>query len=132
MPGSAVESFVGKFVSTLTLANTGQGLILLDPVNTNRFRLPLFRVPTEEIVFLFAILRTAAPPEDTVVTRMLSDNRRLFEQNRDLGGYRYSVDAIPFSQNDWRQHFHPVWDKLVSAQRRYDPNNLLTPGQGIF
>jgi cytokinin dehydrogenase len=132
LPGSAVESFVGKFVSTLTLANTGQGPILLYPVNTNRFRLPLFRVPTEEIVFLFAILRTASPPEDAVVTRMLSDNRRLFEQNRDLGGYRYSVDAIPFSQKDWQQHFRPVWGKLVSAKRRYDPNNLLTPGQGIF
>lgn len=132
VPGSAVESFVGKVVSTLTLANTGQGPILLYPVNTNRFGLPLFRVPTEKIVFLFAILRTAAPPEDAVVTRMLSDNRRLFEQNRDLGGYRYSVDAIPFSQKDWQQHFRPVWGKLVSAKRRYDPNNLLTPGQGIF
>ena len=132
LPGSAVESFVGKFVSTLTQADTGQGPILLYPVNTNRFRLPLFRVPKEEIVFLFAILRTASPPEDAVVTRMLSDNRRLFEQNRDLGGYRYSVDAIPFSQKDWQQHFRPVWGKLVSAKRRYDPNNLLTPGQGIF
>ena len=132
VPDSAVESFVGKVVSTLTLTDTGQGPILLYPVNTNRFRLPLFRVPTEEIVFLFAILRTAAPPEDAVVTRMLSDNRRLFEQNRDLGGYRYPVDAIPFSKKDWQQHFRPVWGKLVSAKRRYDPNNLLTPGQGIF
>ena len=132
VPGSAVESFVGKVVSTLTLADTGQGPVLLYPVKTSRFRLPLFRVPTEEIVFLFAILRTAAPPEAAVVTRMLSDNRRLFEQNRNLGGYRYPVDAIPFSQNDWRQHFRPVWGKLVNAKRRYDPNNVLTPGQGIF
>jgi FAD/FMN-containing dehydrogenase len=132
VPSSAVESFVDEVVSTLTAADTGQGPILLYPVKTNRFRLPLFRVPREEIVFLFAILRTAAPPEDAVVTRMLSDNRRLFEQNRDLGGYRYSVDAIPFSQNDWQQHFRPVWGKLVSAKRRYDPDNLLTPGQGIF
>jgi hypothetical protein len=105
VPSSAVESFVGKVVSTLTLADTGQGPVLLYPVKTSRFRLPLFRVPREEIVFLFAILRTAAPPEAAVVTRMLSDNRRLFEQNRDLGGYRYPVDAIPFSQNDWQQHF---------------------------
>ncbi|KOP25858.1 hypothetical protein AMR41_14235 [Hapalosiphon sp. MRB220] len=96
------------------------------------FHLPLFRVPTEEIVFLFSILRTAASPEDAVVTRMVSDNRKLFEQNRDLGGYKYSVDAIPFSQDDWQQHFRPFWGKLVSAKRRYDPDNLLTPGQGIF
>jgi len=132
VPSSAVESFVGKVVSTLTLADTGQGPVLLYPVKTNRFRLPLFRVPREEIVFLFAILRTAAPPEDAVVTRMLSDNRRLFEQNRDEGVYRYPVDAIPFSQNDWQHHFGSVWGKLVSAKRRYDPDNLLTPGQGIF
>jgi len=132
VPSSAVESFVGKVVSTLTLADTGQGPVLLYPVKTNRFSLPLFRVPREEIVFLFAILRTAAPPEDAVVTRMLSDNRRLFEQNRDEGVYRYPVDAIPFSQNDWQHHFGSVWGKLVSAKRRYDPDNLLTPGQGIF
>lgn len=92
----------------------------------------MFRVPTEEIVFLFSILRTAVPPEDAVVTRMLSDNRRLFEKNRDEGGYRYSVNSVPFSPMDWRQHFGPVWGKLVSAKRRYDPDNLLTPGQGIF
>ncbi|BCL39696.1 FAD-binding protein [Nostoc sp. MS1] len=129
---SAVNSFVGEVAANLTLADTGQGPILLYPVKTNRFHLPLFRVPTEEIVFLFSILRTAAPPEDAVVTRMLSDNRKLFEQNRDLGGYKYPVDVIPFSKKDWQQHFGRVWGNLVSAKRRYDPDNLLTPGQGIF
>ncbi|MFN6563910.1 MAG: FAD-binding protein [Nostoc sp. ChiSLP01] len=132
VPGSAVNSFVSKVAANLTLADTGQGPILLYPVKTNRFHLPLFRVPREEIVFLFSILRTAAPPEDAVVTRMLSDNRKLFEQNRDLGGYKYSVDAIPFDKKDWQQHFGRVWGNLVSAKRRYDPDNLLTPGQGIF
>lgn len=132
VPGSSVESFVDEVVSTLTQADTGQSPVLLYPVKTNRFQLPLFRVPREEIVFLFCILRTAVPPEDAVIKRMLADNRKLFEQNRNIGGYRYSVDAIPFSQKDWQQHFHPVWGKLVSAKRRYDPNNLLAPGQGIF
>ncbi|MCC5670535.1 FAD-binding protein [Nostoc sp. CHAB 5784] len=132
VPGSAVNSFVGEVAANLTLADTGLGPILLYPVKTNRFNLPLFRVPTEEIVFLFSILRTAVPPEDAVVTRMLSDNRKLFEQNRDLGGYKYSVDAIPFSPHDWQQHYRPVWGNFVSAKRRYDPDNLLTPGQGIF
>lgn len=132
VPGSTVENFVAEVVSTLTQADTGQGPVLLYPVKTNRFQLPLFRVPREEIVFLFSILRTAAPPSDAVVKRMLADNRRLFEQNRDSGGYKYSVDGISFSQKDWQQHFHPVWGKLVRAKRRYDPNNLLAPGQGIF
>jgi cytokinin dehydrogenase len=132
VPGSVVESFVGEVVSTLTQTDTGQGPVLLYPIKTNRLQLPLFRVPREEIVFIFSILRTATPPEDAVVQRMLADNRRLFEQNRDNGGYKYSVDALSFSQKDWQQHFRPVWGKLVSAKRRYDPNNLLAPGQGIF
>ncbi|WP_243147530.1 BBE domain-containing protein [Scytonema sp. UIC 10036] len=63
---------------------------------------------------------------------MLDDNRRLFERNRDLNGTRYPVDAIKFSQEDWQQHFGSVWSRLVNAKQRYDPDNVLTPGQGIF
>ena len=132
VPSSVVESFISDVVSDLTLEDTGQGAVLLYPVKTDLFTQPLFRVPKEEVVFLFAILRTAVPPEDTVVKRMLADNRRLFEQNRNLGGYSYPINAISFTKKDWKQHFRPFWGKLVSAKRRYDPDNVLTPGQGIF
>ncbi|MBN3907271.1 MAG: hypothetical protein HWQ35_12110 [Nostoc sp. NMS1] len=101
-------------------------------MKTKRFGLPNFRVPNQKVVFLFAILRTAVPPDDSAITKMLNDNRRLFEQNRDLGGYQYPVNALSFSPHDWQQHFRPVWGNLVSAKRRYDPDNLLTPSQGIF
>lgn len=132
VPDSKVESFVGDVVSDLTVSDTGQGAVLLYPVKTKRFQLPLFRVPQEEIVFLFAILRTAVPPEDAVVERMVADNRRLFEENRNLGGDFYPIDAIPLTQKDWKQHFRPYWGKLVSAKRRYDSRNVLTPTPGIF
>lgn len=132
VPNSAVETLVGEVAATLTLADTGQGPILLYPVKTKCFQLPLFRVPKGEIVFLFALLRTADPPNSSTVTKMLNDNRKLFEKNRDLGGYQYPVNAIPFSSQDWKQHFRPFWRYLVSAKRRYDPDNVLTPGQKIF
>lgn len=123
---------MSEVVSTLTLADTGNSPILLYPVKTNRFTLPLFRVPNEQIVFLFAILRTAPPDDETTIARMLDNNRRLFERNRDLNGTRYPVDAIAFSQEDWQQQFGSVWSKLVNAKRRYDPDRVLTPGHGIF
>ena len=63
---------------------------------------------------------------------MVQANRRLFEEVRDLGGYRYPVGAVPVSHNDWMQHFGPVWSTLAEARQRYDPANVLTPGQGIF
>lgn len=131
VPETAVDRFVGEIVSDLTLADTGQGPVLLYPIATQRLRLPLFRVPDEEVVFLFSILPTA-PPDASAIAKMLANNRTFFERNRDNGGYRYAINAVPFSQADWKQHFDPVWGKLVSAKRRYDPDNLLTPGQGIF
>lgn len=132
VPSSAVETLVGKVAATLTVADTGQGPILLYPVKTKRFQRPLFRVPKERIVFLFAILRTAVPPDSSTIAKMVDDNRNLFLANRDLGGYQYPVSAIPFSHHDWQQHFRPFWGYFVSAKRHYDPDNLLTPGQGIF
>jgi cytokinin dehydrogenase len=132
VPGTAVEKYVSNLVSTLTVADTGNSPILLYPVKTDRFKLPLFRIPNDAVVFLFAILRTAPLDDEATVRKMLDDNRRFFEENRDIGGTRYPVDAIKFSSEDWKQQFRQVWGKLVSAKRRYDPNNLLTPGQGIF
>lgn len=130
VPGSQVNAYVGGIVQNLTLNDTGQGPVLLYPVNTSRFTRPLFRVPNEPVVFLFDILRTA--PSKPVAEAMVQANRQLFEQNRALGGTRYAIGAIPFSQADWRQQFGPVWPLLVLAKRRYDPDNILAPGQGIF
>ncbi|BDA69801.1 dehydrogenase containing FAD binding domain [Calothrix sp. PCC 7716] len=132
VPGTFVEQYISDVVSTLTLADTGNSPVLLYPVKTNRFTLPLFRVPNEPIVFLFCILRTAPQNDDTTSARMLDDNRKLYERNRDLSGTRYPVDAIVFSQEDWKKHFGSVWGKLVNAKRHYDPDRVLTPGQGIF
>lgn len=132
IPGTFVEQYISEVVSTLTLADTGNSPVLLYPVKTNRFTQPLFRVPNEPIVFLLAILRTAPPNDDTTSARMLDDNRRLYERNCDLNGTRYPIDAIVFQEKDWLLHFGSVWGKLVNAKRRYDPDRVLTPGQGIF
>jgi FAD/FMN-containing dehydrogenase len=77
------------------------------------------------------MLRTAVPPLRSVVDAMLTSNRALYEQARDLGGKQYPVGAIPFRRSDWRDHFGDEWHRLVAAKRRYDPNGILTPGQGI-
>lgn len=131
VPGSQVNSYVGEVLASLTLADTGQGPILLYPFRTNRIDAPLFRVPKEPVAFLFSILRTA-PPDPAAVQRMVDSNRALYERNRDLGGTRYAIGAVPFTPQDWRRHFGKSWRDLLAAKRRYDPDNLLAPGQGIF
>ena len=131
VPGSAADRYIGGILSTLTPADLGPDFpILLYPLRTDRFTRPLFRVPDEPVAFLFDILRTA--PDDDVATRMIARNRILFERVRDLGGKHYTISAIPLSEKDWKEHFQPFWGRIRSAKSRYDPDNVLTPGPGIF
>jgi cytokinin dehydrogenase len=63
---------------------------------------------------------------------MVAANRTLFEQARDLGGTHYPIGSIPLSQGDWIQHFGADWRLFLRQKARYDPRQVLTPGQGIF
>ncbi len=131
VPGRAVVQHVSEVLADLTLADTGQGPILLYPIKTNQIDLQFFSLPQEPVAFLFSILRTATP-DPAVVQQMIADNRSIYERNRDLGGTRYAIGAVPFTQQDWQRHFGAAWPAMVAAKQRYDPGNVLTPGQGIF
>ena len=131
VPDSVAEAYAGRVLANLTQTDTGGGPILLYPTRTAPFTRPLLRLPVGELAWQFDILRTSLPAALTA-DLMVQANRRLFEEVRDLGGYRYPVGAVPVSHNDWMQHFGPVWSTLAEARQRYDPANVLTPGQGIF
>jgi cytokinin dehydrogenase len=98
---------------------------------TNRIRRPLTRVPSEDLAVRFQLLRRP-PASFTDVGALVAMNRTLYERARDIGGTRLTTTALPFSQADWRQYYGPVWESLRTAKQRFDPNNVLTPGQGIF
>ena len=131
VPDSKIDSYAGDVLATLTPADLGPDMpILLFPLKAERFTRPLLRVPDEEVFFLFDILRTA--PDPAVAGAMVASNRELFERGRDLGSKHYTISAIPLSRGDWRRHFQPVWGELESAKQTFDPDNVLTPGPGIF
>ena len=132
LPGSRTDEFAAELIAELTPEDLGEsGLALLYPVNRDRLRTPLFRVPDEPVVFLCALLRFI-PPDSETVERMIKRNRDLFERARSMGGTAYPVGSIPFSRADWRTHFGTAWPEFSAARKRYDPANLLAPGQGIF
>ena len=135
LPGSVTDEFVSGVMARLTEADIGaSGVILLYPLRRRVLDMPLLRVPDEPVVFLFSVLRTAAPDLGGALSAdvMLSDNRAMFERARQFGGYHYPIGSIPMTPSDWRQHFGPKWQFLAAARRRYDPHGILTPGQGIF
>ncbi|WP_429415479.1 hypothetical protein [Nocardia sp. GAS34] len=82
-------------------------------------------------VVLFTLLRTASPgaesPQD-----MVEANRSLYLRARAVGGYQYPVGSIPTTREEWRTHYGLAWDAFEAAHERYDPDGILTPGQGVF
>jgi cytokinin dehydrogenase len=57
----------------------------------------------------------------------------LYAQAVTVGGVRYIIGAIPdFSPRDWWRHFGDTWDFLSRSKQRFDPDHVLTPGQGVF
>ena len=135
LPSSATDAFVSGVMAGLTEAEIGaSGVILLYPLSRSVLRTPLLRVPDEPVIFLFSVLRTAAPDLGGAlpVDVLLSHNHALFDQARALGGFEYPIGSIPMTPADWQQHFGPVFPFLAAARQRYDPGGILTPGQGIF
>jgi len=91
---------------------------------------PLARVPNEDLVVRFQLSRR--PPASADVASLVAMNRSLYERAREMGGTRLTTTAIPFSQADWSQHYGSVWESFRAAKKRFDPNNVLTPAQGMF
>ena len=78
-----------------------------------------------------SLLRTAS--DAASLQAMLASNRALYDQARAMGGTRYAIGAIPdFTPADWQAHFGPAWTAFAQAKQRFDPDNLFSPGQGIF
>jgi cytokinin dehydrogenase len=51
---------------------------------------------------------------------------------RSLGGTRYPIGTLDFTQGDWRRHYGDVWCEFKQAKTEFDPRGILTPGPGIF
>jgi cytokinin dehydrogenase len=132
VPGSKAVAFMGDLAARLTPDDLGFGIALFYPIKPRRVSARLFRLPEEPIAFYLGLLRF--PPGDpAVIMAMLDDNRRLYDEVVGYGGTRYVIGAIPdFTPQDWQRHFGPMWSFLTSAKQHYDPDNVLTPGWGMF
>lgn len=132
IPGDKAEAFVREVLAETTAEDLGQGPVLLYPFFNERADAPFVRLPSTPKVFILALLRTAVPPTPETAAALVAKNRAIFERLTAIGGKRYPIDSVPMNRADWREHFGPVWDEFVYAKQRFDPDNVLTPGQHIF
>ena len=43
-----------------------------------------------------------------------------------------AIDSVAMNRRDWELHFGAIWPLFDGAKSYFDPDNILTPGQGIF
>ncbi|MEP6894319.1 MAG: FAD-binding protein [Chloroflexota bacterium] len=130
-PDSAIDEFGTEVLGQLTPAEIGEDApVELFPLKTERCHRPLFRLPDHPLAFGFGCPSTA--PDAETAVQMLDRNKRFYERARALGCTLYPIGAMPFTAQDWQEHYHPFWEQFSNAKQRYDSGNVLAPGPGIF
>ena len=127
----SVEAYMRWALTVLTPADLGFGLALLYPFKRRSTRARYVATPNSRLIWAFDLLRFPFP-DPALIEALLAQNELLFDKARLLGGKRYPVSALDFDQADWVRHFGPRWPSFAARKVRHDPNNVLTPGQGIF
>ncbi|GAB3362546.1 FAD-binding protein [Amycolatopsis echigonensis] len=124
LPDRTTDTFVDQIMHGLSHSDLGaSGLILTYPVSTDVLTTPLFRVPDAPTIFLVAALRFAS--SESIAEQMVRSNRRWFDSAVGLGGTSYPVGAIPFTEDDWRNHLGQAHQSFAEAEARYDPSEVL-------
>ncbi|MFI5710377.1 FAD-binding protein [Kribbella sp. NPDC051620] len=134
LPETAVEQYVTEVVRQLTPKDVGTGgFVLLYAHRKSMLTRPSLRLPQDdsEWVYLFTLM-TAGPPSAEFADEMLARNRALYDRARALGGTRYPIESVAFTQTDWADHYGDRWPHLQQLKQATDPAGILTPGPGIF
>jgi FAD/FMN-containing dehydrogenase len=101
------------------------GHVLLWPAKGTASRSRLFMRPPGENVMGFGLLPAIPPRFWDEAKPMLDMASRLSVA---MGGKRYLSGYVSFTDEEWREHFGPMWEPLVAAKRRWDPDGILNPG----
>ena len=135
VPDSALGDYVQDIVSSFQPDDVGQfGFVLFFPLLTSTITRPLFRLPDEELVWLFDVLTSREVPgyDADFAANKRARNNAWFDMARDFGGTRYPIGTLDFTHDDWKEHYGSAWKAFKKAKAEFDPEHILTPGPGIF
>ncbi|UWE11384.1 FAD-binding protein [Actinacidiphila bryophytorum] len=133
LPGDCAAALAGSVLDQMAGQDTGPGgVVLLYPLSSARLHTPLLRVPDDPVPYLLAVLWTLDPADPAAVAARVTANHAVYETVRAAGGTQYPVGSIPMTPADWHTQYAAAWPEFTAAKHRYDPHNLLAPGQHVF
>ncbi|TWF79484.1 FAD/FMN-containing dehydrogenase [Pseudonocardia hierapolitana] len=126
-----IEAVVAAELDRLTPADLGPfGQVVVSAFPGRSVTSPLLRLPADDLCFAFNLIRV--PTTGDTADRLVAANRAVYERIRATGGTLYPASALPMSQEDWRSHFGPAFERLREAKETFDPDRILTPGYEVF
>jgi FAD/FMN-containing dehydrogenase len=134
VPSSAAKDFLTQILATLSKSAFGLTSFDFPPLNIHRHTRPLLKLPDEDVAFSFWLYPRSVPVHDSAAyAEMMRINGALLERMRTVGGKAYPPFAPYSLPAEWEDHYGPeTWQRLSDAKKKFDPNNVLTPGPGVF
>ena len=105
------------------------------PLHIHRHASPLLEPPDEDVAFSYGFYPGSVPVNDRVAyaQMMRINGGALLERMPTVGGKANPPFASYLTPAEWEdQHGTEIWRRSLDAKKRWDPNNVLTPGPGGF
>lgn len=132
VPGSVSGEFLARILATPS-DTAGMTRCSLYVLPTRKVTRPMFVLPEEDLAFTIFLLRRVPVAEESRYAEMVAVVRGLADRTHGASGKVYPPYAPFFKRADWQTHYGPDrWRRLVAAKRRFDPNDVLTPGTAMF
>jgi cytokinin dehydrogenase len=132
LPAAATGSFVADILGSRELS-AGIWYFEISPKIPARHTMPLQKMPAEPLAYELRMQRRASAFKSVDHRAMLLANLELATRALELGGKIYPPFAPVLSASHWQEHFGAAtFKRFAAAKQRFDPNNVLNPGAGIF
>jgi cytokinin dehydrogenase len=132
LPAAATGTFIAEVLASPELS-AGIWFFEVSPKIPARHTRPLQKMPAAPLAYELRMQRRGSAFDADDHRAMLAANRQLVMRAQGRGGTVYPPFAPALSPTQWQMHYGPAtWRRLAAAKTRFDPNNVLNPGAGIF
>jgi cytokinin dehydrogenase len=98
-----------------------------------RYTQPLLKTAAGSLSYELRMQRRTTGPGTPDLKTMLAATQALVPRAQAAGGKIYPPYCPILSRPQWQDHYGAeTWLRFAAAKQKFDPNNVLTPGAGIF
>ncbi|RDX64778.1 Cytokinin dehydrogenase 3, partial [Mucuna pruriens] len=131
VPGSRISDFdEGVFKGIILKQNITAGLVIIYPMNRTKWDDKMSAVTPDENIF-YAVSLLHATGFDKL-EEFQAQNQQILQFCADSGiGIKQYLPQNK-TRGQWVEQFGPKWKLFKERKAQFDPNRILSPGQGIF